>query len=83
VRLSARTLKATPNHPMRTSDGDKAMGVIEVADKMLCFDEATGQFEYFDVVHKAEVVEGIQKVYSIEGSEESPVLMNGVMVLQK
>ena len=83
VKLSARSLKATPNHPMRTNDGDKAMGAIEVADKVLCFDERTGKFEYFDVVNKTEVVEGVQKVYSIEGSEESPVLMNGVMVLQK
>jgi hypothetical protein len=68
---------------MRTNDGDKAMGAIEVADKVLCFDGRTGKFEYFDVVNKTEVVEGVQKVYSIEGSEESPVLMNGVMVLQK
>ena len=83
VRLSARTLKATPNHPMRTSVGDKAMGVISVEDKVLCFDDATGKFEYFDVVDKIEVVEGVQMVYSIEGSEESPVSMNGVMVLQK
>lgn len=83
VRLSARLLKATPNHPMRTSGGDKAIGEIEVADKVLCFDDATGRFEYFDVVDKTEITEGVQKVYSVEGREESPVLMNGVMVLQK
>jgi hypothetical protein len=83
VRLSARTLKATPNHPMRTESGDKAMGLIDNEEKVLCFDELTGNFEYFTVVNKTEVVEGVQKVYSIEGKSEGPVLMNGVMVLQK
>ena len=83
VRLSARTLKATPNHPMQTSEGDKAAGTINVKERVLCFDESTGSYEYFEVVNKTDIVEGIQKVYSIEGSDESPMLMNGVMVLQK
>lgn len=83
VRLSAKVLKATPNHPMQTSTGEKSIGDIADTDKVLCFDESTGRFEYFDVFHKADVVEGIQKVYNIEGSEEIPLLLNGVMVLQK
>ncbi|HTF19954.1 MAG TPA: Hint domain-containing protein [Chryseolinea sp.] len=83
IRLSAKTLKATPNHPMRTSEGDKNMGLIAVEDRVLCFDKSTGRYEFFEVMDKADVVEGIQKVYSIEGSEDIPVLMNGVMVLQK
>ena len=83
IRLSARTLKATPNHPMQTAKGDKAAGTIDVQERVLCFDESTGTYEYFEVVNKTEIVEGIQKVYSIQGSDESPMLMNGVMVLQK
>ncbi|MGC3945214.1 MAG: hypothetical protein QM762_11990 [Chryseolinea sp.] len=83
VRLSARTLKATPNHPMRTNTGDKAMGLINTEEQVLCFDQSSGRYEYFTVVDKIEVVEGVQKVYSVEGKEETPVMMNGVMVLQK
>ncbi|MEJ1241469.1 Hint domain-containing protein [Chryseolinea sp. T2] len=83
VRLSARTLKATPNHPMRTDAGDKAMGLINTDEQVLCFDQQSGRYEYFTVVDKIEVVEGVQKVYSVEGKESSPVMMNGVMVLQK
>lgn len=83
VHLSARTLKATPNHPMRTDKGDKQVGAIGVSEKVMCFDALTGKYEYFEVVNTREVVEGVQKVYSIEGREETPVLLNGVMVLQK
>lgn len=83
IRLSARMLKATPNHPMRTNAGDKAMGLITTNEQVMCFDDLSGQYEYFTVVHKTEVVEGVQKVYSVEGKEEGPVTMNGVMVLQK
>jgi hypothetical protein len=83
IRLTARLLKATPNHPMRTAEGDRPMGSISLTDQVLCFDQATGRLEYFDVMDIVEVVEGVQKVYSVEGKEESPMLMNGVMVLQK
>lgn len=83
IRLSARVLKATPNHPMKTAHGIMPVGSIESNDHVLCFDDATGRLEYYEVFDKAEVVEGVQKVYSIEGTDESPVLMNGVMVLQK
>lgn len=83
IRLSARVLKATPNHPMKTAHGDRAIGSVESDDQVLCFDETTGRLELFDVFDKVEVIEGVQKVYSIEGTDESPMLMNGVMVLQK
>ena len=83
IRLSARTLKATPNHPMKTDAGNKEMGLINADEKILCFDELTGKYEYFTVVDKTDIVDGVQKVYSVEGVEEGPVLMNGVMVLQK
>lgn len=83
IRLSARTLKATPNHPMKTSSGEKPIGTIERSDKVLCFDELTGRYDYFNVFDKTEVIEGVQEVYNIEGNEETPIIMNGVMVLQK
>lgn len=83
IHLSVRVLKATPNHPMRTVSGDKAMRNIAVSDRVLCFEESTNKFEYFDVINTVEIAEGIRSVYSLEGVEDVPVMMNGVMVLQK
>lgn len=83
VRLSARILKATPNHPMRTTQGEKAIGKINSGDKVLCLNDLSGEYEWFDVVNTHELTQGKQKVYNITGSSDTPFLMNGVMVLQK
>ncbi len=83
ITLSARTVKATPNHPMKTESGEKTMGAITTGDRVLCLHETSGTYEPFTVLEKRDVVEGVQKVYNIEGSDETPLVLNGVMVLQK
>ncbi len=83
IQLSAKVLKATPNHPMKTVSGEKAIGEVEYGDEILCYNERSGKYEYYAVFDKAEVVQGKQKIYNIIGSNDSPVIMNGVMVLQK
>jgi hypothetical protein len=83
ISLSTRVLKATPNHPMKTASGEKRIGDITAGDEVLCYNELSGKYEYFNVFDKAEVVQGVQKVYNITGSTADPFVMNGVMVLQK
>lgn len=83
VKLSARILKATPNHPMKTSNGEKRIGDLKAGEKVLCLNEQSGEYELFDIMNTAEVVQGKQKVYNITGSSDAPFVMNGVLVLQK
>ena len=83
IKLSARILKATPNHPMKTSDGEKRIGDLKAGEKVLCLNEQSGEYELFDIMNSTEVVQGKQKVYNITGSTDAPFVMNGVLVLQK
>ncbi len=83
ILLSAKTLKATPNHPMVTETGGKKMGEISQGDKVLCLNPETQLYEPFTVLLKTESGEGVQKVYSINSDSGTTLLMNGVMVRQK
>ncbi|MXV49918.1 hypothetical protein GS399_02965 [Pedobacter sp. HMF7647] len=83
VKLSGKLLKATPNHPMKTSEGLKKAGEIKSGDKVYCFDELTKSYELYTVLNKTEAGEGSQKVYNIEAEEGNTLLLNGVMVMQK
>jgi len=83
ILLQTRIIKATPNHPMETSKGDKEIGEIKEGDELLCLNSQSGTYEKFKVVDKREYAAGVQKVYNIVAGEGTPFLMNGVMVLQK
>jgi hypothetical protein len=83
LTLSSKVLKATPNHPMNTSDGQKTMGQISMGDKVLCFNERSGKYDYYEVYDTREIAQGLQKVYNITGSTNAPFVVNGVMVRQK
>lgn len=83
INLSAKVVKATPNHPMLTKKGTSKIGEIGIGDQVLCLNEATGKYETYTVLQKQEQAEGIQKVYNIIAEKGSTLIMNGVMVLQK
>jgi intein/homing endonuclease len=83
VALNSKVLKATPNHPMMTRNGNRKMGEIAAGDEVLCLNEATGKFEPYTVLKKTESAGGVQKVYNIVADGGSTLLMNGVMVMQK
>lgn len=83
VTLSGKVLKATPNHPVQTLDGNKSIGAVETGDKLLCMDEKTKQYQTFVVVNKIEAAEGVQAVYNIVTETGNSFIMNDVMVLQK
>ncbi len=83
VRLSNKLLEATPNHPMMTKNGRKAMSEIEAGEEILCLNNATNAYETFHVLSKKEYAAGTQKVYNMVADEGATFLMNGVMVLQK
>lgn len=83
IFLSAKLLQATPNHPMMTQDGSRKMGEISEGQKVLCFNEATGKYDVYEVWKKDEYAGGTQKVYNIVADGGSTFMMNGVMVMQK
>lgn len=83
LTLSTKELKATPNHPMLTSSGDKEIRDIKVGEEILSWNESLNSYETFVVYSSKEIIEGVQPVYSIEATEGSTLIMNGVMVKQK
>lgn len=83
IQLSAKLLKATPNHPMMTKDGNRKMGEINEGQEVLCLNESTGKYDTYTVWKKDEHAGGTQKVYNIVADGGSTFIMNGVMVMQK
>lgn len=81
--LHIKTLEATPNHPMKTSNGTKPIGDIKSGETILCQNEITNNVDGFEVWDVIEYKGATQKVYNIVGEDEDSFLMNGVMVLQK
>jgi hypothetical protein len=83
ISLLSKWLRATPNHPMVTSRGDKKMGAVSEGDEVMCLDERTGKVLPYTVWYKTESAGGRQKVYNIVAGSGSTFVMNDVMVLQK
>jgi intein/homing endonuclease len=83
INLSAKVVKATPNHPMLTKSGSSKISDINLGEQVLCLNEATGKYETYTVLQKNEHADGVQKVYNIVAEKGSTLIMNGVMVLQK
>lgn len=83
IRLSAKVLEATPNHPMTTVSGSKKIGETEIGEQVLCYNEAKKVYETYTILAKTEKAGGIQKVYNIVAGSGSTLMMNGVMVMQK
>lgn len=81
--LKTKELKATPNHPMLTSSGNKEMGDIQDGETILSWDEEAKEYISYTVYQVSESGEGVQPVFSIETEGGNPLLMNGVMVKQK
>lgn len=83
VRLLAKELNATPNHPVMTEQGETKIGDVKEGDNILCLNKLTGKYNRFTVWTKTEQAGGVQKVYNIETKTGSTFVMNEVMVLQK
>lgn len=83
IQLSGKVLKATPNHPMMTKEGNRKAGEMSEGQEVLCLNEKTGKYEAFTVLQKTERAGGLQKVYNMIADGGSTFLMNGVMVMQK
>jgi len=83
VALNTKVLKATPNHPMLTKQGNTKVGDVAIGQQILCLNDQTGKYETYTVLQKSEQGEGVQKVYNIVADSGSTMLMNGVMVMQK
>ena len=83
IRLSAKILEATPNHPMTTVSGSKKIGETKIGEQVLCFNKAKKAYETYTILDKTEKAGGVQKVYNIVAGGGSTLMMNGVMVMQK
>jgi len=84
VRLQAKLIEATPNHPILTSlNIRKKIGELMIGDNILCADAHTNQYDHYTVVNKTEKAGGFQKVFNMELEGGSTAVLNEVMVLQK
>lgn len=83
IFLSTKVLKATPNHPMRTREGNRKIGEVKEGQEVLCLNEASGKYDTYTVWKKEEHAGGTQQVYNIVADGGSTFVMNGVMVMQK
>lgn len=83
IHLKTKTLIATPNHPVASSGVRKTMRDINIGDKLLCLDEATGAYTTYSVWNSTEKSGGKQKVYNLELATGNTMLINNVLVLQK
>ena len=84
VALHAKTIEATPNHPMLTTEYvKKKMGDILIGESVICTNSITNEFEHYKVINKIEKAAGIQKVYNMELDKGTTAVLNEVMVLQK
>src|SRR5450432_3578056 len=63
IKLSAKELNATPNHPVITATGQKKIGEVKECDEILCLDKQTGLYKKYIIWNKTEEAGGIQKVY--------------------
>jgi hypothetical protein len=83
VKISAKELNATPNHPVVTEKGEKKIGEVKEGDEILCANKQKGVYNRYIVWSKTEQAAGVQKVYNIETNGGTTFIMNEVMVLQK
>jgi len=83
ITMQTKILKATPNHPMLTKEGNCKIGDIEVGQQVLCLNDQSGKYETYTVLQKKEHAEGSQNVYNIVAEKGNTLLINGVMVMQK
>lgn len=81
--LGIKTLKATPNHPMLTSNGHKPIGEVQVGELILSREKGSDSYSSYEVIETQEITEGVQPVFSIEANAGTTLMMNGVMVKQK
>jgi hypothetical protein len=83
INLNTKILKATPNHPMLTKQGNFKIGDIAIGQQVLCLNDKKGKYETYTVLRKTEHAGGVQNVYNIEANGGSTLVLNGVMVMQK
>lgn len=74
INLSAKILKATPNHPMRTKKGKVKIGEVNEGEEILCLNEQTGKYESYLVWKKTERAGGKQQVIILLPMQVVPLL---------
>lgn len=83
IHLQTKFLKATPNHPMLTKQGNLKIGQLKEGDNILCFNDVTKKYDAYTLWKKEEQAGGKQKVYNMVANTGTTFLVNGVMVMQK
>ena len=83
VVIYSNTLKATPNHPVKTANGITSIGKVKTGDRIVCYNDRQNAYEQFTVWNKREFTEGVQPVYNIVADGGESFIMNSVIVLQK
>lgn len=84
VRLRVRTLRATPNHPVATSAGERLpMGSLQVGQHLLCYETGRPEGTPFEIIGTEEITEGVQKVYNLITTEGDNFMVNDMLVMKK
>lgn len=83
IRLTAKIISATPNHPVRTGTEQKRIGDVQINEKITCWDERTNAYKNYTVFNKEEKAGGNQKVYNMIVDKGNTFVVNNVMVMQK
>jgi intein/homing endonuclease len=83
INLHTKILKATPNHPVKTTTEIKQAGDIKTGDEVWCLNEQTNCYEKYTVWNKLQYAGGLQKVYNIIAESGETFIMNSVLVMQK
>ena len=80
--LTVLTLEATPNHPVLTTGGRRALGQLRPGDVLFYHDGASGGFREMKVQENRSGWRTVQRVYSLKTTSKN-YLAGGAVVLDK
>ena len=75
-------LEATPNHPVLTATGKKALGTVTSGDILYRYEPTTGQLATYKVVRVERVMKAVKTVYNLS-TEAGAYLVGETVVLDK
>jgi hypothetical protein len=82
IHFSTKVLRATPNHPMMTREGNRKIGEVREGQEVLCLNEVTGKYDVYQIWKKEEHAGGTQQVYNIVAEGGNIFVVKGVVVMQ-
>jgi hypothetical protein len=76
-------IEATNNHPVRTENGHKAFGELNLKDKLYCYSEESQDLVLCEIVSIEYNVRKVDSVYNLNLDSSNNFIVNGALVLTK